>query len=111
MRFRLDHPVDGRLHAEYGDEGKGFFVELFFVGDSQDEPTVCFGGADGEPWSVRRPVFFEMVDVLVLNGFITVSEVHDATEALERGVPVARMPRRLRIVAELVTNLREVCGA
>lgn len=111
MRFRLNHPVDRRLHATYGDEGKGFFVELFFVGDSQDEPTVRFGGADGEPWSVRRPLFFEAVDVLVLNAFITVSEVHDAMDLLDRGVPVARMSRRLRVVAELVANLREVCGA
>jgi hypothetical protein len=38
-----------------------------------------------------------------------VSEIHDAIEAIEAGVPLARLSRRLRAIAELVENLREAC--
>jgi hypothetical protein len=109
MRLRLGHPVDGRLHAEYGTEREGVFIELFLLGDNADEPTVRYGGSDGEPWDATPSVFWQAVNVLVVHGFVSVSEVHDAIEAIDAGAPRARLSRRLRAIAELVENLREAC--
>jgi hypothetical protein len=109
MRFRFDNPTDRRLRTEFGNEGDGFFVELLFVDD--DQPTVRFGGSDGEEWDPARPLFWEAVNVLALLGFVSVSEIHDAMEALDRSVPPVSMNKRLRAVAELVQNLREALEA
>lgn len=106
MRFRLDHVADARLRAEYGVDSSGLFIEVFLA--DEVEPTVRFAD-DVDGWDQRPPLFWQAADVLVTLGFFTVAELNDAMGVIERGVPPPRMPRRLRVVAELVENLREAC--
>ncbi len=103
MRFRLDHPHDRRLRAEYGwDAAVGFFVEAWFPHDTK--PTLSFSALDDEGYDQRRPLR-QALEVLAELGFFTLTDLDEAIRSGDELLP-EEMPKRLRRVAEVVENFK-----
>ncbi len=108
MRFTVHHPFDGDLHAEFGRDESGFFLEVFLYGET--EPTIRFCNAEGS-WEPSPPIVWQVLDVLVTLWFVTVAEVAEVRELNKAGVDLEKLGPRLKSVARMLRDLEEVLDA
>lgn len=98
MRFRIGHPTAVHVSAVYGfDAGMcGYFVEVLRgrkVTTTYDPITAGY--------NVARPLW----GALVVEGFFTESELHEALLALDHA-ELDALPGAVRRVAEVVTHFK-----
>lgn len=103
MRFRVDHPTDVRLRAEYGwDPIAGFFVEAWF--EFHEKPTMSFSAIDDVSYDQRRPLW-SALEFLAQLRFFSHPDLQRAIALGDERLP-EEMPQRLRRIAEIIANFK-----